>query len=680
MTPHKPVLRLDKETIRAMGAASLEKLLERIGPVTRGAGGGEPVILLNGRRIASQDEIGSLPPEAIEQMDILPEPVAAQFGYPANARVLNIITAARFTALQTDAALTVPTGGPGRETKASGSGTLLRGDMRSLASVEWKSKARIDDDAGQGFADTLQPAEQALTASGSVAGPLGKSLNASLALNLEMGWQARYATVADPESNAAAPDIATDVLRSRTSTAQATAMVEGFWGDWSWNSKLIAGSARSRQDMPGPARIARPASRGRNFNGNIALQATGPVVTLPAGSAFATVSIGAWSESARSADSPGLPDMRLRRRKANAGLSLSAPLTSPEAMALTINASADASAVSAQGRLAGWTAGMTANPLPGVSVSVNHSRQATPPTVAQASAPIVVVPDTLYFDRVTGRTVIVDQIGGGNPDLRHETQERLDLGVELQPFTEAELRVSATYSIASTRGKIASIDASDPVLEAAFPALYRRDPAGTLLSVSSIPINLLSSRQQSLKWTLSYSGDLNASGAASEDGPGAMPATPLFAFIHIDGEFRLEEVVRLAPGLPPLDLLNGAALDGVGGRPKFELLALASIASSNFGIDLNAKWQSSTRQPSGEAASDLRFSSLLTVGASTYVSLEALSAAAWARALRVELAANNLFGARQRIRDRDGRTPISLTPVRIDPRGRTVTLSLRKLF
>lgn len=40
----------------------------------------------------------------------------------------------------------------------------------------------------------------------------------------------------------------------------------------------------------------------------------------------------------------------------------------------------------------------------------------------------------------------------------------------------------------------------------------------------------------------------------------------------------------------------------------------------------------------------------------------------------------NLFGDRERVTDRIGRTPAGFFPNEIDPLGRTLRLSLRKLF
>ena len=50
------------------------------------------MVLLNGKRVTGFPEISSIPPEAIERMDILPEEVALKYGYRADQKVVNVVT------------------------------------------------------------------------------------------------------------------------------------------------------------------------------------------------------------------------------------------------------------------------------------------------------------------------------------------------------------------------------------------------------------------------------------------------------------------------------------------------------------------------------------------------------------------------------------------------------------
>jgi len=52
----------------------------------------------------------------------------------------------------------------------------------------------------------------------------------------------------------------------------------------------------------------------------------------------------------------------------------------------------------------------------------------------------------------------------------------------------------------------------------------------------------------------------------------------------------------------------------------------------------------------------------------------------WLRGARVTLSVTNLFDQRIDVRDGTGATPLSYQSAYLDPAGRTITLSLRKLF
>jgi hypothetical protein len=85
VTDIPPEVQLRSRAIRALGAGSAEEVLEQIAPQVRGRSDGEPVVLLNGRRVSSFNEIRDLPPEAIHRVDVFPEEVALQYGFPAQS-------------------------------------------------------------------------------------------------------------------------------------------------------------------------------------------------------------------------------------------------------------------------------------------------------------------------------------------------------------------------------------------------------------------------------------------------------------------------------------------------------------------------------------------------------------------------------------------------------------------
>ena len=54
--------------------------------------------------------------------------------------------------------------------------------------------------------------------------------------------------------------------------------------------------------------------------------------------------------------------------------------------------------------------------------------------------------------------------------------------------------------------------------------------------------------------------------------------------------------------------------------------------------------------------------------------------APWLKGSRVSLSLNNVFDARVQVRDATGATPVGYQPANLDPVGRTVRFSFRKLF
>lgn len=133
----EPVRSMDEEDLRNYGAASLKELVDALEPETRsnsGGGGGPQIVLLNGSRIASFSDIGGLPAEAVERVDILPEQVALSYGYPVGARVLNIVLRERFRAVTGDDAVGAATAG-GRESFGS-DWNLVRIRLRSRLTVD----------------------------------------------------------------------------------------------------------------------------------------------------------------------------------------------------------------------------------------------------------------------------------------------------------------------------------------------------------------------------------------------------------------------------------------------------------------------------------------------------------------------------------------------------------------
>lgn len=110
----EPDIVLDESMIATYGASTIGELLQALEPLTqsnRGRGGGQPIMLVNGRRISGFREIANIPTEAIERTEILPEEVALSYGYAADRRVVNFVLKPNFRSTQLQGSVRVPTQG-----------------------------------------------------------------------------------------------------------------------------------------------------------------------------------------------------------------------------------------------------------------------------------------------------------------------------------------------------------------------------------------------------------------------------------------------------------------------------------------------------------------------------------------------------------------------------------------
>ncbi|WP_309646690.1 hypothetical protein [Phenylobacterium sp.] len=145
--------------------------------------------------------------------------------------------------------------------------------------------------------------------------------------------------------------------------------------------------------------------------------------------------------------------------------------------------------------------------------------------------------------------------------------------------------------------------------------------------------------------------------------------------------FRDDILIR--PGLAELDLLDGAAIGAGGGSSRHQVDLQANYTRNGMGVAMNTKWQSATRVMGAGLGDDLEFSDQTTVNLRLFADLGMLPIARqqrWLRGARATLSIDNLFDSRQDVTTAAGVTPISYQPDLLDPVGRSVRLSVRKLF
>ena len=156
-----------------------------------------------------------------------------------------------------------------------------------------------------------------------------------------------------------------------------------------------------------------------------------------------------------------------------------------------------------------------------------------------------------------------------------------------------------------------------------------------------------------------------------------------FALYHT---WTFADRVTVADGGPVLDLLRGDAIGSSGGTSRHQVEAQAGYSNNGIGVRFSGNWQSATRVNGGTPANPqaLDFSSLATVDFRLFADLgqrlDLVRAHPWVRGTRISLSVDNLFNQRQRVTDGAGTVPIGYQPGYLDPLGRTIRLSIRKLF
>jgi len=178
-------------------------------------------------------------------------------------------------------------------------------------------------------------------------------------------------------------------------------------------------------------------------------------------------------------------------------------------------------------------------------------------------------------------------------------------------------------------------------------------------------------------------GGMGGMGGGGRMGGGGMQPGQGRYNISVFHTWRIQDEILIAPGLPILDLLNGDATDAGGGSPRHQIQAQGGVFRNGMGVFVNATWREGTRVDGGTGP-DLFFGDRTTVGINAFVDLGAREALVarlpWLENSRVNLRVQNLFNSRPDVVSSDGTTPVNYQPDFLDPEGRTVSITFRKIL
>ena len=171
-----PIAEFDADAVAALGAATMDDVVRTIRGATQSADGSPPIYLLNAQRVSGYPEIGSLPPEAIEKIEVLPEQAALKFGFPPTRRVVNFITKRSFRQVEVRASAGTLTRGGSSTLKANAGLTRLIGDARLTLALEY----RRTDPVFQSDRDIAPDPDVPFDAIGNVTGSEGGEIDPAL--------------------------------------------------------------------------------------------------------------------------------------------------------------------------------------------------------------------------------------------------------------------------------------------------------------------------------------------------------------------------------------------------------------------------------------------------------------------------------------------------------------------
>jgi hypothetical protein len=345
--------------------------------------------------------------------------------------------------------------------------------------------------------------------------------------------------------------------------------------------------------------------------------------------------------------------------------------------------------------------GLTWEPLDALRLRASFEKAKDPAPIELLGAPTIVTPLVRVFDPLTGETVDVTYVSGGNRSLKPQTTETRRLSAILRLVSSMGLQLSGDYTDIRNRDFVSALPPASEAVMLAFPERFIRDSNGTLTQVDVRPVNFANHRQQRLRWGLSLNmplggrprpgfapsanadSDESAEQAAVAAAAAAAKNPPVRLQLTANHTILFKDEILIRPGLDPIDLLGGGAIGIAGGRVRHQFDATAALTSGGTGIRVGAAWVGASTLDTRINGIDqhLRFAPLLTLNLRAFADAARFAPrSAWARGLRLSLNVANLTDRRQSVRDRAGMTPLQYQPAYRDPLGRTIEFEIRKVF
>ena len=457
-------------------------------------------------------------------------------------------------------------------------------------------------------------------------------------------------------------------------------------------------------------------AEGKSRTNQAKLSFNGPLFALPAGKAMATFDGSFIGNRLRSETDFALVTQKRSYNRKETGLrgAIELPLTSHDGFGgaigdLTATAEYRRVHYSDAGNANGYDLGLIWEPRPLLRLSVDLEKTTQPAIVQFLANPTIVTSGVRTFDPLTGDSVDVTQITGGNADLEAEKTRLLRFGAILRLVERLRLQLNAEYTDRKEHNFVSFLPEASAAVMLAFPDRFVRDPDGVLTTVDLRPVNFDSHHEKRFRYGLSLNTNLSSGGfktrrvalveadpgeerEASEEAPAPKAAPPMSSTRRVpptrlsltaSHSIVFKDEITIRSGLPVVDLLEGGAIGIGGGHVRHQFDATASVASGGTGVRLNATWRgkSTLNALNAGALDELRFSPLFNLNIRAFADVHRfLPDHDWTRNLRIALNIQNALNDRQEVRDSDGATPLRYQPGYRDPVGRTIEFEIRKVF
>lgn len=556
--------------------------------------------------------------------------------------------------------------------------------------------------------------------------PLAPGVDATLTLTAERSWgrslQGQPSLfIFVPASNPYSP-FDTDVFlyrrttdrtnrqRSGATTLHAGGVVQGGVAGWQWDvtSTFDQSDKTSNGDRGySPFTINQAVANGADPFGDLDATMLGPRLTQrasiltrkaemkavargtllhePAGEVTLVSTVeGGWNDAHSRSRGFIDNDVSVNQSRVEGGLTLDVPITSkrekvlPFVGDLSVNLSGRVRDVRDYGTLHDINYGFNWTPVKGLQFTVSRNITQAVPNIEYASAATVQNINSPVFDFGTGRTAYVTLITGGNPDLTPEHRRVQSYGFTLKPFDKSSLTFSGTYSDTLIHDIAGIVAALTPTTEAQVPEQFQRHAFGRLTTVDIHPFNFYRQHQRSVNLQVNYWTQLGKEQPAAAGKPARSRGS---LYLGMAPNFFLRDRLELKPGLPALDLLGGDTIDGWQGHYRVAIWGWGGLSRAGDGFSFTWQYMGPSRIHGGSPTTDLHFSARFNLDVSTFVWLRHwFPKEEWLKKTKLTLQVTNPFDSYVHARDANGDTPFRYQRAFTDSQGRTVKLTLRRLF